>query len=114
MKTLDEKEKIVLKEYLQKIIGIPIPFDKQKSIFGKNHVCLWCEEWEIIEMLKFLFNGKDNYYLDPPPNRIKNSSELWNKEDIEKKVLDDLGEMQMVEQMVEYFQKRREGFHEGT
>ena len=114
MKNLDEKEKTVLKEHLQRIIGIPVPFDKQKSIFGKNHVCLWCEEWEIIEMLKFLFNGKDNYYLDPPPNRIKDSIGLWSKESIEKKVNDDLGNMDTVEQMVEYFKNKREHFNEGT
>ena len=112
MKTLEEKEKTALKEYLQKVIGNPTPFDKQKSIFGENKLCLWCDEWEVIEMLKFMFNGKDNYYLDPPPNRIKNSVGLWSKEAIEAKVEKELGNMETTEQIIEYFKNRREHFNE--
>ena len=108
---LNEDEIIVLKQYLQKVIGYPTPFDKQKSIFGQNKFCQWCEEWEIIEMLKFLFNGKDMYYSDPPPNRLKNSS-FWSKQAIEEKVERDLGKMDNVEQIIEYFKDKREHFNE--
>ena len=111
MKTFTQKEIIALEEYLQKIIGEPTPFDKQKSIFGPNKFCQWCEEWELIEMLKYLFNGKDIYYRDPPPNRLKNS-EHWSKPAIEEKVEKDLGDMESVEQIIAYFKNKREHFNE--
>lgn len=45
---------------------------------------LWCEDWEIIEVLKFMFLGKTSYMNDTPPRRLKNNP-LWSKSDIEKK-----------------------------
>jgi pyruvate-formate lyase-activating enzyme len=114
MKTFNDKEIIMLKEYLQGFLGKPTPFAKQKSIFGSNRFCLWCEEWEIIEMLKYLINGKDNYYRDPPPNRLRDSALLWSKEGIEARVIKDLGNLETVEQMIEYFKNKREHFNEST
>ena len=115
MMTHTEEEKKVLKEYLQKLIGSPTPFAKQKSIFGSQTYPLWCEEWELIEMLKYLCYGKESYYLDPPANRLKGSiNNLWSKEDIEKKIIEDLDAMTSVDQMVDYFVKRREHFNEGS
>jgi len=113
MKNFTEKEIIQLKEYLSSIIGNPTPFSKQKSVFGPDKFCQWCEEWELIEMLKYLINGKNNYFLDPPPNRLKKST-LWSKEKIEERVLKDLGDLESVEQIINYFKKERESFHEGT
>ena len=114
MKTFIEKEIVALKEYLQIVIGNPTAFAKQKSVMGENNFCLWCEEWELIEMLKFLINGKDNYINDPPPNRLRNSALLWSKEDIETKVIKDLENLETIEQIIEYFKKIRESFHESV
>jgi hypothetical protein len=111
MRTFTQREIITLEEYLQTIIGNPTPFYKQKSVFDDNGRCLWCEEWELIEMLKFLFNGKDIYYRDPPPNRLKNST-AWSKEAVEAKVEQELGSMETVEQIINYLRKVRENFHE--
>ena len=113
MKNFIEKENIALQEYLGSIIGRPTPFSHQKSEFDSSGKCLWCEEWEIIEMLKFLFNGKDIYYRDPPPNRLKNST-LWSKEKIEEKIERELGSMEDANTIIEHFKKIREGFHEST
>lgn len=111
MRILNPKEVIALKEYLQRIIGRPIAFDKQKTIYGKSKLPLWCEEWELIEMVKYLFQGKELYYRDPPPNRLKNST-LWSKEAIEEKVEKELGNMETVNQMIEYFENKRNKFNE--
>lgn len=73
---------LLLKRFLQEIIGRPRPMEVQPSV--REGIYLWCEDWEIIEILKYLFHGKEVYYGDPPPNRLKNNP-LWSKEEIEKK-----------------------------
>jgi len=113
MITLSSKEKITLENHLNSIIGNPTPFDKQKSVIGEDGFCLWCEEWELIEMLKYLFNGKEVYDRDPPPNRLKKST-IWSKEAIEQKVIQDLGTMESIDQIVNYFITRRNNFNEST
>lgn len=110
MKTFTEKEIVVLKEYLAQITGRPIPFAKQKTVFDINGKCQWCEEWEMIEMLKYLINGKENYYYDPPPNRLKYST-AWSKENVEAKVIKDLDSLQSIEEIIDYFKKARELFN---
>lgn len=102
-----------LKNCLARILDHPTSFDKQKSIMGPNKFCLWCEEWEVIEMLKYLINGKEDYYKDPPPNRLKKST-LWSKEKIEEKVIRDLDAMTSVDQIVDYFKHKREHFNESV
>jgi len=113
MITLSSKEKIMLENHLNSIIGNPTSFDNQKSIMGDDGFCLWCEEWELIEMLKYLFNGKEVYDRDPPPNRLKKST-VWSKEAIEQKVIQDLDAMDSVEQIITYFNMRRNKFNEST
>jgi hypothetical protein len=111
MKTFTQKENIALQEYLSTIIGNPTPFAKQTSVFDTSGKCIWCEEWELIEMLKYLFNGKDIYYRDPPPNRLKDST-LWSKEKIEEKAEAELGKIEDINLILAYFKKWREGFNE--
>lgn len=77
-----DKDIIKFKTFCQEIIGNPRPMDEQPS--QKYGGYLWCEDWEIIEILKYLFNGRDGYHGDPPPNRLKNNP-LWSKDEIEKK-----------------------------
>jgi len=113
LKTIDQIENIKLQEYLQDIIGKPTPFSKQKSMFGTLGNCLWCDEWELIEMIKYLFNGKEVYYRDPAPNRLKNSP-FWSKEAIEAKVEKDLGNMTTIEEIIGYFKNIRNSFNDTT
>ena len=78
--TFSDKDIIKLKRFTESIIADPRPLDKQSCV-SKNGK-LWCEDWEIIEICKYIFNGKSMYYGDPPPNRLKNN-DLWSKEKIE-------------------------------
>lgn len=65
-----------LKNFCQIIIEKPRPMHAQpfKVLNGK----FWCEDWEIIEILKYFFNGESMYLTDPPPNRLKNNP-LWER-----------------------------------
>ena len=80
--TFTPAELIKLKRFCQEIISSPRPLDDQPS--QKSGIYLWCEDWEIIEILKYFFLGREVYYLDPPPNRLKNNP-LFSKDEIEKK-----------------------------
>lgn len=99
-----QEDIVRLKEYLASIIGNPTSFDKQLSIFNTEGQCMWCEEWELIEMLKYLINGEDMYRNDPPPNRLKKST-VWSKEDIMAKTKK---LPQSVDEIIVYFNHRRE------
>jgi len=75
-------EILKLKQYCQEIINAPMYMEEQPH--KREGKYLWCMDWEIIEILKYLFNGRSMYALDPPPNRLKNNP-LWSKEDISRK-----------------------------
>lgn len=70
---------IKIKRFNQSIIDNPLPFDKQKIERDGDRV--WCKDWEIIEICKYIFNGHEGYMGDPPPNRLKNNP-LWSKNNI--------------------------------
>lgn len=72
-------EIIKLKRFCQEIIDKPRMMDAQPS--ERRGAYIWCEDWEIIEILKYLFNGPAMYADDPPPNRLKNNP-LWSKDQI--------------------------------
>ena len=75
-----EKEDIVkFQNFCQKVIDKPRGFNEQ--MVKKENGFIWCEDWRIIEILKYLFNGEAMYLSDPPPNRLKNNP-LWSKEEI--------------------------------
>lgn len=80
--TLSDYDKLKLRTYCQQIISNPRPLEAQ--FYRREGAFLWCEDWEIIEILKYLFLGRELYHGDPPPNRLKNNP-LWSKEEIEKK-----------------------------
>ena len=40
---------------------------------------MWCEDWEMIEILKYLFLGEETYFKELPPRRLRNNP-LWSKE----------------------------------
>lgn len=68
-----------LKNYCQFVIEHLRPIEGQPhKIEGGS---IWCDDWRIIEILKYLFNGRDMYLNDPPPNRLKHNP-LWSKEKI--------------------------------
>lgn len=75
----NDADRLEFKRYCQKIIEAPKPIDDQPH--ARDGGYLFCLDWEIIEILKYLFNGPEMYRDDPPPNRLKNNP-LWSKEDI--------------------------------
>lgn len=79
-----DKEIIALKNFTQKIIESPYPINEERQWVKRNNGHIWCEDWETIEILKYLFNGREMYYGDPPPNRLKNNP-LWSKDEIAKR-----------------------------
>jgi hypothetical protein len=114
MKTFNDKEIIQLKEYLSSVIGNPTPFAKQKSIFRSDGFCQWCDEWELIEMLKYLINGKDNYYADPIPNRLRKSDVFPGKKFIEEKVIKSFDSYGSVDEIINHFKRIRGAYHESA
>ena len=77
--TLTPEEMLAFKRFTLSITEKPRPLESQPCV--REGVFLWCEDWEIIEISKYFFNGRDMYFTDPPPNRLKHNP-LWSKEDI--------------------------------
>ena len=98
---------LTFKNFIQKIIEKPTPIYAQKnwSAGGK----IFCEEWEMIELLKCLFYGEALYRGDPPPNRLKNNP-LFDQDDIVRKAAALIEEFKTAEAIVEHLKKRREAF----
>lgn len=94
-----------LKNFCQQII------DKPRAINAQWHVrkdgFIWCSDWQIIEILKYFFNGRQEYIGDPPPNRLKGNP-LWNKQAI----MDDAEQLKTfhsnVDEIIAALKKRRE------
>lgn len=75
-------DEIALRNYCQVVIMKPRRMEDQPHV--RQGIHLWCDDWEIIEILKYFFNGREGYFGDPPPNRLKKNP-LWSKEDIASK-----------------------------
>ncbi len=65
------EECLNFRKFCQEIIFSPRMMEQQEH--KREGKYLWCEDWEIIELIKYFFNGKDTYNLDPLPNRLKNN-----------------------------------------
>lgn len=102
---LNKKDILDLKRFLQTVIYNPRPIDKQ-PLYCVSGDKRWCEDWEIIEICKYLFNGREAYYGDPPPNRLKNNP-LWSKDDIADKAEKLLEEHKTAEEIIEALKQRR-------
>lgn len=109
MCAVSREEVLIYKNYCQKIIENPRPIDAQPHIRDGGY--LFCDDWWIIEVLKYFFNGPEMYMADPPPKRLRNNP-LWSKEAIVKEAenLRPVG----AQGIVEYFTKRREMKYDGT
>lgn len=93
-----------LKIYCQKITYTPAPLDKQHCV--REGASVWCTDWEIIEILKYLFHGRELYYGDPPPNRLKNNK-LWSKDDIASKAESLLKVCENVDEIIQVLKFKR-------
>ena len=78
----EKPELLEIMEFCQKVIEKPRMMEDQPH--KREGVYLWCEDWKIIEICKYIINGREMYYNDPPPHRLKNNP-LWSKDDIAQK-----------------------------
>lgn len=67
-------------KYIQRVIYNLLPFEDQFCIFQDGFY--WCDDWEEIEKLKYLYVGKKKYFEYPVPYRA-NSNPLFLKERVE-------------------------------
>lgn len=74
-----QEDALKFKNFCQSVINRPRAFADQPC--KREGVFIWCDDWEIIELCKYFFNGREAYYGDPPPNRLK-LNPLWSKDDI--------------------------------
>ncbi len=64
-----DAEILAIKNFTQFIIEKPVAIEAQKH--ERSGIFLFCEEWETIEILKYIIHGEETYLGDPPPNRLK-------------------------------------------
>jgi hypothetical protein len=102
--TFSQEDKIKFKRYCQEIIDNPRPIDGQPHVRGSG--CLWCEDWKIIEYLKYFFNGEEMYLSDPPPKRLKNNP-LWSKAEIIKEARIAATKLKTAKDIIEKFREKR-------
>ena len=96
-----------LKDYLQEgIINHLRPFEEQPH--GRLGKYLYCEDWEFMEILKYLIIGKEGYLLEPPPKRLKENP-LWSQTEIVDKAEKILAEYSSAEKIIEHIKERRDG-----
>lgn len=98
------KEIIDLRTFCQSIYMHPRSFEEQFHV--RQDEFLWCRDWEIIEICKYLFNGKEMYISDPPPNRLKRNP-LWSKDTIMKKADELISKCNTVSEIMSVLKKER-------
>lgn len=98
------------KRYCQEICFKPLPLSAQAC--QRQGTYLWCLDWEMIELLKCLFNGSGAYLGDPPPRRLRNNP-LWSKDTIISKVYTLIAEYKTAEKIIEYLREVRNGGAQG-
>jgi len=98
------EEILTLKTFCQSITRQPRLFEEQFHV--RQDEFLWCQDWEIIEICKYLFNGKDMYILDPAPNRLKRNP-LWSKEEIMKKCDELIEKYKTADMIINFLKEER-------
>lgn len=101
---MSDADKLKLRIYCQEITRAPRYLEEQP--YQKTGTFLWCEDWEIIEMLKYLFHGKELYDGDPLPNRLKNNP-LYHREEIQQRADKMMEEFKTVDALTAEFRRVR-------
>uniref|UniRef100_A0A6M3ISW9 Uncharacterized protein n=1 Tax=viral metagenome TaxID=1070528 RepID=A0A6M3ISW9_9ZZZZ len=98
----NDADKLSLRIFCQEITRAPRGV--HKHICSNDVVCLWCDDWEIIEVLKYLFIGPEAYDAEPLPGRLVNCP-AYNRAAIIKKATEYLS--WPVEEVISALRKRR-------
>ena len=99
----NEEEILEIKKFCQAITNKPRWFKDQPHISKDGFI--FCEDWELIEICKYLFHGKELYLGDPPPNRLKNNP-LWSQEEIIQKAEALIAEHKTVDKIIAVLKER--------
>ena len=102
----NDADKLKFKIFCQTIISAPRPIDAQPHTRAGDK--MWCEDWELIEICKYLFHGPELYFGDPPPNRLKNNN-LWNQKDIQATAEKLIEEFKTADDIINYLKGKRNG-----
>ena len=78
---LTPEQRLQFKLFCQKITEAPRRIEDQPH--DRDGAFMMCEDWEMIEVCKFLFNGREAYAGDPPPNRLKGNP-LFSKDAVDR------------------------------
>ena len=97
-------DKKKFENYLQSVIERPLAIPNQIHVIKGGYV--WCNDWRIIELLKYFINGEAMYAGDPPPNRLKNNP-LWDKEYIVAEATHMLEAGMTADAIIDQFKKER-------
>jgi len=100
----DAAQTLEFLKYIQQVTERPRRMDQQWHRRESNF--LWCDDWEILEILKYYVNGPQGYAGDPPPNRLKNNP-MFDKEQIAKQAEQLIAEFSNPEGVIQYFKERR-------
>ena len=100
----NEEDILKIKTFCQEITSKPQAIDAQPHTRAGDKV--WCRDWEIIEICKYLFHGRGLYMGDPLPNRLRNNP-LWNQEDIACTAEGLIKEFQTADAIVAHLRERR-------
>ena len=76
---LTPDQNLALRRFCQEITYKPRALDSQPC--ERVGIYIWCEDWETIEIVKYLFLGEAAYFAEAPPRRLR-SNPLWSKENI--------------------------------
>ena len=80
--SLSAEDNLILRRACQEITYKPRAIEDQPH--KRDGIYLWCEDWEMIEILKYMFLGATTYFAEMPPRRLRNNP-LFSKEAIKDK-----------------------------
>jgi hypothetical protein len=100
----DSEDVLKLKGYCGDVLNNLRPFEEQPH--QREGIFLFCEDWEIVELLKRMFNGHDTYMKESPPRRLK-FNPLWSQEAIDVKGQQLIDELKTADAIIEHFKKMR-------
>lgn len=103
---VDREAYLKLKIFCQEITGRPRRMEDQPS--ERSGAFLWCEDWEMIEILKYLFLGHETYMSEAPPRRLR-VNPLWAKEQIAAKAEELVTVLGSADKIIEHLKEKRLG-----
>lgn len=105
---MSESEVTDLKHFCQVLINAPLSMKQQQHEIKGGKI--WCSEFETIELCKYIIYGRDYYYKDVLPNRLKNNSLFPGKAVIEQKAEKLLSSFSTVAELITFLKNNRANF----